>query len=88
MIVVTQAHPSFRTSYQDYLPYDGVKIPGATVGPPITSQGRTFPADWKARTDSILSAVMEDPAESEEMRWAANRGIFYLRSLGDGSDWE
>ena len=86
MIIVTQAHPRFRTDFSDYVLRDGPQVSGAVVGPALQLQGTPFPQGWEARADSMLSRVMADPTESEEMRWAANRGRAYLRGLGPGED--
>lgn len=83
MIIVTQARSDIRTAYHDFILRDGPQFSGAVIGPPIGRQGAPFPTGWQGRTDSILSSIMEDPTESEAMRWAANRGVFYLRAMGN-----
>jgi hypothetical protein len=43
------------------------------------SDGESLPADWRQRTRTRIEEVAEDADESEAMRFAARRALFYLR---------
>jgi hypothetical protein len=48
------------------------------------SDGNPLPADWSQRTRTRIEEVAEDADESEVMRFAARRALFYLR-YGSGA---
>lgn len=48
------------------------------------SDGEPLPADWSQRTRTRIEEVAEDADESEAMRFAARRALFYLR-YGSGA---
>jgi hypothetical protein len=43
------------------------------------SDGEPLPADWSQRTRTRIGEVVEDADESEAMRFAARRALFYLQ---------
>jgi hypothetical protein len=43
-----------------------------------------LPADWSQRTRTRIEEVAEGAAESDAMRFAARRALFYLR-YGSGA---
>ncbi len=83
--LVSQANPKCRVRFQDFAPIpEGMEAriySPQIIYRPIGPADPGFPAGWRERTDSMLTRIEEDPAESELMQWAANRAIFYFRAL-------
>lgn len=83
-VMVTQVTPTYKTWFHDYLLSTRAAFP--TTGPE-GEHGAEFPAGWWERADSVLARIMEDPAESEAMQWAASRArLFNSISARPGLD--
>lgn len=78
-VMVKQVTPVFTSWFRNYQRPTTAPLPTVVDG--IGRTGAEFSPGWRERVDSVLVRIMEDPTESDAMRWAADRARFFNKIL-------